>query len=228
MKNKLDKNNLIDNLIIFIIIFLMVFIVHLIGENNKNQKIKIEEKIVEDTTQIEFLTSEIERLEEEIVILRTEECQYDLSLIEPLKDKDLKEYYIKYMDICYKYEDLFGLPVSIYDVYSEEEIYIMQRCIETEVYQTPYFESRVNVANVILNRVKSEQFSDNPITVVTSPSQFAYWRKDIEEDTIIALECAFIFEDTTQGALYFHSNPKTNYFNGYEYIFTDKSGHHFY
>lgn len=226
MRKKLD--------IIIIFIFIIIGVIQIVlliltGINNKNNnKITTKEKIVEDTTQIEFLTSEIERLEEEIVILRTEECQYDLSLIEPLKDKDLKEYYIKYMDICYKYEDLFGLPVSIYDVYSEEEIYIIQRCIETEVYQTPYFESRVNVANVILNRVESEQFSDNPITVVTSPSQFAYWRKDIEEDTIIALECAFIFEDTTQGALYFHSNPKTNYFNGYEYIFTDKSGHHFY
>ena len=56
----------------------------------------------------------------------------------------------------------------------------------------------------------------------------AYGRKNITEDTIWAVMYAFEIEDTTEGALFFHSNNKTNTFNGANYIFTDSCGHHFY
>ena len=88
--------------------------------------------------------------------------------------------------------------------------------------------SKVNVANVIFNRVISEEFDDSITEVVTKPNQFAYGRNNISESTILAVEYAFLNEDTTDGALFFHSNSKTDTFNKAEYVFTDDCGHHFY
>ena len=147
--------------------------------------------------------------------------QEELSSIE-----DNEEWFIAYKDLIEEYSEWVDPPETIYDYYTEDEIYLMQRCIETETFEAD-FDSKVNVARVILNRIESDEFA-NEVSEIIVKGQFAFGRENISEDTVLALEYAFMIGDTTDGALYFHSNPKTETFNGAEFIFTDTAGHHFY
>ena len=145
----------------------------------------------------------------------------ELSSIE-----DNEEWFIAYKDLIEEYSEWVDPPETIYDYYTEDEVYLMQRCIETETFEQD-FDSKVNVASVILNRIESDEFA-NEVSEIIVKGQFAFGRENISEDTVLALEYAFMIGDTTDGALYFHSNPRTETFNGAEFIFTDDAGHHFY
>ena len=161
----------------------------------------------------------------------TEKCYADIYMImeyiEPLKETDKELYMIQYNKLIAEYSDVLDTPETIYDIYSAEQINIMLRCIETEVHEQD-FESKVNVASVILNRVDHDLFPTDPIEVITSPKQFCYGRTIISEDTILALEYAFEIEDTTNGCLAFRSDACPSTWNGWYYKFTDNAGHHFY
>ena len=147
--------------------------------------------------------------------------QEELSSIE-----DNEEWFVAYKDLIEEYSEWVDPPETIYDYYTEDEVYLMQRCIETETFEAD-FDSKVNVASVILNRIESDEFA-NEVSEIIVKGQFAFGRENISENTVLALEYAFMIGDTTDGALYFHSNPKTETFNGAEFIFTDTAGHHFY
>ena len=147
--------------------------------------------------------------------------QEELSSIE-----DNEKWFIAYKDLIEEYSEWVDPPETIYDYYTEDEVYLMQRCIETETFEAD-FDSKVNVASVILNRIESDEFA-NEVSEIIVKGQFAFGRENISENTVLALEYAFMIGDTTDGALYFHSNPKTETFNGAEFIFTDTAGHHFY
>lgn len=149
------------------------------------------------------------------------EKQKELSSIE-----DNEEWFMAYKDLIEEYSEWVDPPETIYDYYTEDDIYLMQKCIETETFEAD-FDSKVNVASVILNRIESEEFA-NSVSEIIVKGQFAFGRENISEDTVLALEYAFMIGDTTDGALYFHSNPKTETFNGAKFIFTDTAGHHFY
>lgn len=161
----------------------------------------------------------------DIVEIKCDELLKRQEEIGSIEDKE--EWFIAYKGLIDEYSEWVDPPESIYDYYTEEEILLIQRVVETETFECD-FESRVNVACVVLNRVVHENFPDNITEVITSENQFAYGRTEITEETILAVEYAFMIEDTTQGALYFHSNPKTETFNGAEYIFSDNATHHFY
>lgn len=145
-----------------------------------------------------------------------------------LEDDDRKTWFTQYKQLCEEYKEWVEMPTTIYDVFTEEEIYIMQRCIETETYDAP-FDAKCNIAGVILNRIEAGGvFGNNAVDVVTMSGQFAYGRTTITEDTILALEYAYSITDTSGGALYFHSNGWCQTFYGANWIFTDEVGHHFY
>lgn len=149
-----------------------------------------------------------------------------LMFVNKLEIEPNEETYIEYKEFMNSL-NTDDLPETIYDYYTDKEIEMMLQCIETETYDQDFI-SKVNVANVILNRITNEKFAEEPIEVITSPNQFTYHRTEISESTKNALEYAFLFEDTTQGALYFHSNEKTETFNGATYIFSDDASHHYY
>lgn len=140
---------------------------------------------------------------------------------------DLYDWWNDYLLITNSYSNYLDLPETIYDYYSEEEIYLMARVVETETFDAD-FESKTHVASVILNRIDSDIYPDDVFSVITAKGQFAYFRKNVSEQSIMALRYAFEIEDTAQGALYFHSNKCTNYFCGRKWIFSDAVGHHFY
>lgn len=171
--------------------------------------------------------NEITKLYNKMAQSKIYELKKVLKSIESIKNYD-KKYYLKcYKNVVKNYAQYIDVPPTIYDIYTQEEINIMCRCIETEVYQAP-FDSKVNVASVILNRIKSKDFPNNPIEVITGKNQFCYDRTNITNDTIQALEYAYLFGDTTNGCVAFRSNACPMKWCAWTYQFTDEVGHNFY
>lgn len=156
------------------------------------------------------------------------EMQTELESIKFLRTENKKEWFIRYRELIEKYKGMIDTPFSIYDYFSQEEIYLIQRTVETECYDAS-FESKANVASVIFNRLNGEEvYGDNIEEVLTKENQFANWRTDITEDTVLAVEYAYQIEDTTNGCIGFRSDVKIEKWYEWEYVFTDEAGHHFY
>lgn len=154
-----------------------------------------------------------------------ENMKMELAEIESIKDK--KEWFLAYKNIIFKYAEWTDPPETIFDEFSEDEIRLICQMVETECYQQD-FDSKCNVIAVVMNRFYSGNFGDTITEVITSENQFAYGRKNISEDTILAVQYVFEADYTAQGALYFHSNEKTDTFCGANYLFSDNAIHHFY
>lgn len=110
----------------------------------------------------------------------------------------------------------------------EDDYYYLYRCIETEVYQEG-LEARKNVCSVILNRYLDGSFGSSVKKIITSPYQFAYGRKKIDDLTKQAVEEVLKYGDTVDGCLFFNSHkPHDKTFCGRKYQFTDEAGHSFF
>ena len=209
---------------VLILLFMMVSLVIPISNINNRHKNDVAKPVLLSDITYEIVFEEV--IEEpdpyEIAI---QEMQEKMSEIESIEDN--KEWFLAYKDIVFEYIEWIDPPETIFDYYTEDEIRLICRVVETETYQCD-FDSKVNVANVVLNRIESGEFGDTVEEIITTENQFAYGRKNISEDTILAVEYAFMLEDTTNGALFFHSNNKTDTFCGRDFIFQDSVGHNFY
>lgn len=193
------------------------------------------EQVVEETT---------EEIQQEEIIIAEPECEIELEIepeikpetpeeilekelseLDKIKDNKL-EYLIEYKEIWERYLDSFSRPVTIYDVFTEEEIYLMCRCIQTETNGAP-FDAKVNVAVVILNRLDSDLYP-NKVSEVIVPGQFAFWRTEFEDNTLPALEYAYLFGvEKIKDALYFQSagdyetfcKREQKYYDGYHWFY---------
>lgn len=176
---------------------------------------------VEDVEEVE----EIVKTTEEI---KLEEFNTKLAEIEYLKKENKEEWFQSYKNLTFEYVEWIGMPITVFDAFTEDEIRLICRAVETETYDQD-FDSKVNVACVIFNRIESGKFGDTVTEVITNPYQFAYGRKKITESTILAVMYAYEIEDTTNGALFFNSfEEPPEIFNKARYMFTDDCGHHFY
>ena len=209
---------------LLILLFMVVSLVIPISNINNQHKNDVSEPVLLADITYEIIVEEV--IEEpdpyEIAI---QEMQEKIAEIEVIEDN--KEWFLAYKDIVFKYAKWIDPPETIYDYFTEDEVRLICRVVETETYQCD-FDSKVNVANVVLNRIESGEFGDTVEEVVTTGNQFAYGRKVLTEDTILAVMYAYEIVDTTNGALYFHSNDITDTFCGKTYIFTDDAGHNFY
>lgn len=145
--------------------------------------------------------------------------------LENIDDGYLEEWFLSYVELC----DTYDIERETVDtIYSDEEIELMLKAIETEVYGGTFIQ-KVNIANVLLNRYqKYETFGYTDMCdVVTHKGQFAYYRSEITEETINALNFAFEIRDTTNGSIAFRSDKKVESWNGWEYEFYD-GAHWFY
>ena len=173
-------------------------------------------------------TENIESDPTELIIQEAQGKIYDISVIE-----DKEQWFIAYKKIIEEYKDVIDPPLTIYDYFTKEEIYLIQRVVETECYDQDFM-SKCNAASVVMNRIEiGGEFGDTIEEVITKENQFAYWRKDITESTILAVEYAFQIEDTTNGCVAFRSEekPKKWYTTETHYWtkqFEDNSGHAFY
>ena len=145
------------------------------------------------------------------------------------------EWFKKYKEIQDEYSEWIDKDETIYDYFDTSELDLLFHIIETEVRGENNFDEKVNVANVIFNRIKHEDFPTNLIDILTEYPQFssytsgAYKSVEITETTILACEYAFQFPDTTNGALWFDSTRGNSWADrNREYIFTDSVGHSFY
>lgn len=146
----------------------------------------------------------------------------ELDSIEYLKGTDLYMYY--YDDIINRYD----IPNTIYDEFTKEEIEQVAKVVESETGNQDFI-SKVNVASVIFNRYKHCKFPDELLDIIYEPNQFAKPNNKFDQSTLLAVECAYIFGDTTNGALWFNTIGCDSWASKHrEYIFTDEAGHEFY
>lgn len=155
-----------------------------------------------------------------------QEEYYNLFNDLEIMDKEyLEEWFLSYVELC----DYYGIDRETVDIiYSEEEIELMLRVIETETHGCTFLQ-KVNVANVLLNRYQEyETFGYTNMTdLITHTNQFAYGRTYIMGETRNALNYAFEIRDTTDGAIGFRSDKKIENWNKWDYSFYD-GAHWFY
>lgn len=160
------------------------------------------------------------------------EVQERIREIDDIKDK--QEWFISYKEIINEYKEWIDPPETIYDVFSEEELRIFFGVVQAEIGDEWTFIQKVNVANVILNRLYSNQLDfakQDTLTKVLTADQFCtirngrYKKVEVSEITILACEYAFMIEDTTDGALFFDNNGVLE--SNYEKMFNDEA-HNFY
>lgn len=213
---------------LLIMLFMVVSFLLPFSDINNNEMIQIETKTVKLNSivcnipiiEANEITKQLDQYE--VVV---QEIQEKMEEIESIEDN--KEWFLAYKDIVFKFAKWIEPPETIFDCFTEDEVRLICRVVETETYQCS-FDSKVNVANVLLNRLESGRFGETVEEIITIEGQFVYWREIITEDTILAVMYAYEMEDTTYGALYFHSNEKTDTFCGNEFIFQDEVGHNFY
>lgn len=161
--------------------------------------------------------------------LMDENMKHELEQLKHIEDDILR--FIKYKGIIYRYaeniESEDDPTYNLQKLFSFDEIFLIQRTIETECFDMDFM-SKVNVASVILNRIKDGRFGNTVEEIITSPNQFAYDRRYISYDTVLALEYASYFGDTTNGCIAFRSGNKPDKWDKWTLQFTDNSGHGFY
>ncbi len=206
-------------------LLILLFMVGCLTVPILNNESYTEQTELETDTYKTKTTEEIMVVEEDPYEIAIKEMQMKMHEIEVITDK--KEWFIAYKDIVFEYAKWIDPPETVFDYFTEDEVRLICQVVETETYQQD-FESKVNVAHVVFNRFYSGEFGETMTEVITSPYQFAYGREKIEEDTILAVMYAFEVEDTTDGALFFHSGEWTETFCGGDYLFSDDAIHHFY
>lgn len=182
----------------------------------------VEEPIVEETVEDENAdnTDNINEIAQEYFTVMTELMA---------RQECTEDWYLDYKETVSEYSDIIGAPDRLEDVFTPDELTLFQKCVETETHGGTFW-SKVNVANVILNRVNNPNKWANNITgVITAPNQFAYSNGAITESTKLAIEYAYQFADTTQGAEFFNTgDPNTGHNATRIYVFTDDIGHSFF
>lgn len=188
------------------------------------------------TKQIKYLNNDVvltnEILNENMSIIKEEEIVGVNTFFIKSKKVDKPKSSIKKED-KEKKKEKEDAEETIYDVYSNDEIEILQRIVEAEATGQD-IECKINVANVIFNRVESDSFPNTIEEVVFQKSQFSpisdgrYYSVKITKDTIKACKKAFLEKDTTNGALYFDVCKNSWASRNKTFIMKDSSGHSFY
>lgn len=119
------------------------------------------------------------------------------------------DWYKEYKNIVSNYpEELHS--VTIYDIYSDYELDLLFRIVQSEVGSEYGFEEKANVASAIFNRCANQ--NKTLTQVLTAKGQFtpyitgSYKNVTVDEKTILACEYVFEFGDTTNGCISFRSH----------------------
>lgn len=171
---------------------------------------------------------EFEKLFMELTVSRMES---DLEAIEPLKDSNKHAWFTFYKQVIKNYADILDPPETIYDVFSDEELNLLFRVVHAEIGDEWSFEQKVNVANVIFNRVESDYFGDS-LTTVLIPGQFSTisngaYHNIPSEKTIAACEYAYEIGIGNDNELYFDSNGALAKYSKLEWVRND-GAHNYY
>lgn len=199
---------------------------------NTEQIIETEISIEQNANSIVSTGNDIQQNEIDIISEKIFEVQQRINTLEC---ENTMEWFKKYKEIQDEYSEWIDKDETIYDYFNESELDLLFRIVETEVRGENNFDEKVNVANVIFNRIKHEDFPTNLTDILTEYPQFSsyingeYKNVTVTETTILACEYAFQFQDTTNGALWFDSTRGNSWADrNRKYIFTDDVGHRFY
>lgn len=140
--------------------------------------------------------------------------------------KKVKKLFIKYKSALKKNSELLDPPETIYDCFSKEDIKYIHKAVETETHEQNII-AKVNVASTILSRFDNGKYGGSLKEIITSPRQFVYGRNNIDEETVLAVELAFMFKTKYGDSLYFQSAGYMEEFNGAKYMGFDGC-HYFY
>lgn len=185
-----------------------------------------------------YVTSASETEEAAEIDLVTQKIFEAQMRIEALEAENSMEWFKKYKEIQNEYSEWINTDETIYDVFSETELDLLFRIVETEVRGDENFDEKANVCSVIFNRLYDQtHFSDvNTLAaVITQQTQFssytsgAYKRVSVTDTTRLACEYAFQIGDTTGGALWFDSTNRNSWAEHNRSLsFTDEVGHNYY
>ena len=96
----------------------------------------------EDNNQIKEVNANYERQLNELKQDKTtkycDNAQQEMELIKPFEDSDKENYIKAYLDIVNKYSEYVDAPESLEDYYTDAQIQIMLKCIETETFEAPF------------------------------------------------------------------------------------------
>lgn len=227
-------NNTIKVLLSVLMVSLSVFFVE-INEYNKDIKVNsITEQILGKSTN--FITKNYVDKQTEYsnfeIDLATKEMNQELEKIEYISD--IKEWFVAYKNLIYKYSYIIDPPETIYDYFSDYELDLLFRVVQAEVGDEYSFESKVNVVSVIFNRLECNKFKNTLCEVLLEKNQFQsildgrYKEVKVSESTILACEYVFMFGNTADGALFFESGDKNFHEKYAKFLFEDEAGHKFY
>ena len=202
----------------------IVFVCNAIPTGEEVEVIENKPDISPPPISIESKPQEIQLTEEEIIEKKYEELICKRSII---KCDSKKEWFLEYKKLIKEYEEWCDPPETVFDVFTEEEVNLICRVVETECYDQN-FDSKANVASVVFNRLESGDFGDSITEIITKKKQFVYGREKITEDTILAVQYAFEIEDTTDGCVGFRSKKHPKEWYNWELQFIDEAGHGFY
>ena len=169
---KIDKHNIIQCIGIILLTLILIIMGYTI--KSKQEQIEYLESAnaslqiycIELETANEELVEAIMTARENAINNKYEEILRLQTIIETIKDDNKEIWFILYKTIQEEYNDYLDQSESVYDYFTEEQIAIMQRCIETETYQCS-FEAKVNVACVILNRTEHDEFPTDLFDIIT-------------------------------------------------------------
>lgn len=221
-------NKVIRILLSIVIVSLSALVVPLKGhsENIKTESVAVQAAVKSTEMSLEnFVIEQPVSINFEIDTA-IEEMNKKMAEIESIEDK--KEWFIAYKSIIEEYSYIIDPPETIYDYFSKEELDLLFHVVQAEVGDEYSFESKINVAAVIFNRLAHERFP-NSLSEIFSKDQSStisnerYKKVNVSEDTILACEYAFQIEDTTNGCLFFDSNNSLDY----KFVFNDNA-HNFY
>ena len=181
-----------------------------------------EEVIADDNNKISHEDYDINE-EIEIAIENMDKELEEINGIENLRD-----WFVAYKCLVEDYSYILDPPETIYDYYTNKELELLFRVVQSEVGDEYTFEQKANIASIIFNRIEHEDFPNKMLDIL-SKDQFQpirderYNDVEVSNETILACEYSFMFGDTTNGCLFFDSNGKLKY----EFVYSD-CAHNFY
>lgn len=157
--------------------------------------------------------------------------------IQNLDSNDKKQWIIQYKQIQEEYSEWIEPDKTIYDEFTEDELWWLFHIVEAEVTGDKWFDEKVNVASVIFNRIELQdpEFGLDIISILHKSGQFSTYDDNryneiVVTDTVkLACEYAYIHGDTTNGALWFDSKRGNSWAATHRtFLFTDEVSHNFY
>ena len=177
-------------------------------------------------------------IEESVELERQNKIAEAQSKIAALDTSDKMQWFIQYKAIQDEYAEWIDKDETIYDIFTDDELNLLFEIVEAEVTGEDHFQSKVNVASVIFNRLECDTNNDFPDTltgILTQDKQFSsykdgrYKEVTITDTTKLACEYAYSINNTVNGSMYFDScNGKSWANSKREFVFQDSVKHNFY